>query len=145
MEAMGSSFSTVTMKVISRAEDGVLYGGAVYENYTGEGGSIVMHIAGFRDVWINRDLLWIVYHYPLVQLGCKQIFAQVATKNKECISICRGAGWEEVIKLEGVFPDDDMILFRMRRENCRFLKIKPRALKSNKGDTYGQAESSRAA
>lgn len=145
MRAAGSRFTPVTMQVISRSENGKLFGGVIYENYTGDGGSVLVHIAGFTKNWINRDLLWIMFDYPFKQLNCTQAFAQVEAKNERCLKFCRSVGWKEVIRLEGVFPDDDMILLRMRRDDCRFLDLKPRSLVSKKDHTSGQAETTPAA
>lgn len=129
MRAIDSVFTPVTMEVISRSEGGVLLGGVVYENWTGAGGSCLAHIAGFAPNWINRDFLFVMFDYPFVQLDCNQVFGQVHSKNQHSIDFNKKLGWEEVITLEGVFPDGDMILMRYRRENCRFLGIKPRSIK----------------
>lgn len=138
MKSINSSFTPVTMQVISRTDDeGKLLGGVVYENYTGPGGSILAHISGFAPNWINRDMLYVMFDYPFNQLDCKQAFGQVAAKNTHSIEFNTKLGWETVMTLEGVFPDDDMVLMRYRRENCRFLAIKPRSIKSNKVDTHG--------
>lgn len=137
MQAMDSLFSPVTMQVISRSENGKFMGGIVYENYTGKGGSILVHIASTSRHWINKDMLFIMFDYPFVQLDCKQAFAQVKASNEDCLKFCRSIGWQEVITLEGVFPDDDMILLRLRREDCRFLNLRPRTIRSKKGDHNG--------
>lgn len=133
MGAIGSSFTPVTMKVISRSENGIFRGGVVYENWTGKGGSVVIHIGSTDKHWINRDMLWVMFDYPFNQLEVNQAFAQVASKNEECLRFSKSVGWKEVIRLDAVFPDDDMILLRLRREECRFLNLKPRQLRSNKG------------
>jgi len=139
MRATGGRFSPVTMEVISRSENGILRGGVVYENYTGKGGSILVHIAGFDKKWINRDMFWIMFDYPFKQLDCKQAFAQVRATNTEALDFCKNIGWEEIFTLEGVFPNDDMLLLRMKRADCRFLKLKPHRLTSKKEAMHGQA------
>lgn len=145
MAATGGDFAAVTMEVISRTENGNLYGGVIYENYTGRDGSVLVHIAGFVPNWINRDMLFIMFDYPFVQLGCKQAFCQIRAKATHTREFCLSFGWEEVITLEGVFPDDDMVLMRMRKETCRFLNIKSRNVKPRRTIENGQAESASAA
>lgn len=145
MASIGSKFAPVNMQVISRSENGVFRGGVVYENWTGEGGSILVHVAAMDKHWINRDMLWVMFDYPFNQLKVNQAFCQVAGKNEECLRFCRSVGWSEVIRLEAVFPDDDMILMRLWRKDCRFLNLKPRTLRSNKGVEDGKAESATAA
>ena len=128
MRSIKSDFTPVTMEVISRTEKGILLGGVIYENWTGPGGSCLVHIAGFTKNWINRDMLWIMFDFPFRQLDCKLAFAQVAAKNTIARAFCESIGWEELHTLEGVFPDDDMVLLRMKRDTCRYLKLKPRTI-----------------
>lgn len=132
-----SLYSPVTMQVISRSEGGVLLGGSVFENFTGEGGSIAMHAAGFAPNWVNRDLLWATFDYPFRQLQCTRVFGQVPANNDKALKFNSNLGFKELVRLEGVFPDGDMILMQMLREDCRFLTIKPRGLRSNKEPTNG--------
>jgi RimJ/RimL family protein N-acetyltransferase len=138
MNSIQSTYSPVTMQVISRAENGELYGGVIYENYTGVGGSLLAHVAGFRPNWLNRDMLYIMFDYPFKQLGCRNVFLQVASKNVASFRFATSLGFKEYVKIEDVFPDDDMILLRMKREDCRFLNIKPRTVKTRRIEN-GQA------
>lgn len=141
MRAAGSRFAAVNMEVISRTKDGVLQGGVIYENYTGEGGSCLVHMAGFNKHWIDRDMLWVMFDYPFRQLDCTQAFCQVKGSDAAIRKLNKSFGWKEVIILEAVFPDDDMVIMNIQREGCRFLNLKPRGLKSNKEAKNGQAKS----
>lgn len=141
MRSIQSQFSPVTMEVISRAEDGVLYGGVVFENFTGGGGSILIHVAGLKPMWINRDMLFVTFDYPFNQLGCNYMFGQVATKNAAARAFNKSLGFEEYLTLEGVFPDDDMILVRMKKSDCRFLSVKSRTIRSRRTFDNGQGKS----
>ena len=138
MELIDSQFSPVTMQVISRVEDGELLGAAVYENYTGPGGSIEAHIGSFAPRWLNRDFLYVMFDYPFVQLDCKQAFVRVKSNNEKSIHWCHSLGFKDYVTIEDVFPDCDMIIMRMKRDECRFLKIKPRTVKSRRIEN-GQA------
>lgn len=133
MDAMNSRFSLDVMTVIGNVvEDKVigdeLLGGVVYENYTGRGGSIVMHMAGFHPRWISRDMLWVCFHYPFVQLDCNQVFGQARGSNLASRKIIKGLGYKYVMELDNVWPGDSMILYRMRRDECKYLNLKPRNL-----------------
>src|SRR6478735_7184973 len=144
MDAARADWSPVTMQVISRERKGELYGGVIYEAYTGKGGSLLAHVASFRPNWLNRDMLYIMFDYPFKQLAVNQVFLQVASKNEASLRFAKSLGFKEYCVLEDVFPDDDMILLRMKRDECRFLKVKPRTVFSRRTDN-GQAESSRSA
>lgn len=141
MQSFGSAYSPVTMQVISREENGELYGGVVYENYTGVDGSLLAHVAGFRPNWLNRDMLYVIFDYPFKQLGVRAIFLQVAGKNTESMKFAKSLGFKEYVTLEDVFPDDIMVLLKMKREECRFLNIKPRNISSRRTQN-GEAQSS---
>ena len=139
MESINSMFSDVTMQVISREENSELLAAVVYENYTGAGGSIEAHIGSFGPRWLNRDFLYIVFDYPFIQLDCKQAFVRVKSKNEKSLKWCRSLGFKDLLTIEDVFPDDDMVLLRMKRDECRYLNIKPRTVKSKRTTTDGQA------
>jgi len=127
----GSIYSKELHTVISRTENGELYGGSLFENFTGKGGSIAIHVGSFRKFWVNRDLLWMTFDYPFIQLGCNQVFGQVPAKNADAIKFNLSLGFKELVRIPSVFPDDDMILMNMVKEDCRALKLKPRDIKPN--------------
>lgn len=133
MALAGAKFTPETMQVISREEGGKLYGGIIYENYSGPGGSVMIHIASMTPHWINRDLLYVMFDYPFNQLECNQALAHVKASNTACLRFAKSVGWEKVITLDAVYPDDDVVLLRMRRKDCRFLGVNPRVVQSNKG------------
>ena len=130
-EASTVNFNPTTDPSIVRvSDDGErrLLGGSVFQNYTGREGSMGIHVASFEPLWINPDLLWATFHYPFVQLGVRRLFGQVATKNQAALRFDLKLGFKILTVVERVYPDDDMILVAMDREDCRHLKIKPRTL-----------------
>lgn len=137
MKSIQSEFTPVTMKVISREEQEELYGGVIYENWTGAGGSVIAHVAGFKPNWMNRDMLYIIFDYPFKQLEVNQVFTQIASKNEKSIKFCEALGFKRIITLEGVYPDDDVILFNLKKADCRFLNVKPKTVMSRRVSTDG--------
>lgn len=113
---------------ISRTIDGELAGGVTYAGYTGA--SIHMHMAGFRPDWGDRDMLWVCFDYPFNQLGCKKVFAQVPETNTKALEIDQRLGFKIVAKIEDVFPDGACYVLALAREDCRWLKLKPRNIRS---------------
>ena len=118
-----------TTRCIARVRDGELLGGVLYENNTGA--SILAHMAGFTPDWVNRDLLWVSFHYPFIQLGVRKMFGQVAESNRAALEFNRKLGFKEEHRIKDVFPDGDMILLAMYRDDCRWLRLKPRHLRYN--------------
>lgn len=119
-------------QVIARVENDKLYGGVVFQNYTGRGGSIQMHMAGFVPNWANRDMIWAAFDYPFNQLGCKKVFGPVRASQTETVEIDRRLGFEVEAIIEGVFPDEACFVLALAREDCRWLKLKPRTIQRGK-------------
>jgi hypothetical protein len=127
----GGFFNPVSDHCISRVTpEGNLRGGVVYSGYTGRGGSVGMHAAGLDPRWISRDLLWVCFDYPFNQLAVKKIFGQVPASKPDVLDFDLALGFKYVTTIEDVYPDGDMILLAMYREDCRFLRITPRNLRS---------------
>lgn len=119
-------------QVISRVDrEGELLGGVILQSYTGA--SIHMHMAGFQDNWCNRDLIWCAFDYSFNQLGCRKVFGQVPEYNAKALEIDLKLGFKIVAKVDDVFPEGACLLLAMTREDCRWLKVKPRSLRSLQG------------
>lgn len=119
-------------QVIARCNpEGNLLGGCLYQNYTGPGGSIGIHVASYHERWINRDILWICFHYPFVQLNCKKLFGQVPVTNRKALEFDLNLGFKIEATISDVFPDGDLYVISMLREDCRWLKVKPRGVGLN--------------
>lgn len=122
--AAGAQFNMRFDQCIARVMDGELAGGVIYSGYTKK--SISMHVAGFRDDWINRDMLWICFDYPFMQLGCEVLFGQVPSDNLRALEFDMKLGFKIRARIEDVFPDADLFVLAMRKDECRWLGLKPR-------------------
>jgi RimJ/RimL family protein N-acetyltransferase len=123
-EAAGVSYNQAVDPSIVRVEGERLLGGSVYQNYTGSNGSIGIHVASFAPRWINPELIFQTFHYPFVQLGCRKLFGTVPAKNTAALKFDLKLGFEIEQTIKDVYPDDDMLLVSMLRDNCRWLGIK---------------------
>lgn len=126
-KAAGTSFNPYSDVCIARVEDDELWGGVTYTGYTGT--SMGIHVAGFRSDWINKDMLWVAFDYPFVQLKCSKLFGQVPASNRKALEFDLKLGFIEEARVKDVFPDGDLLVLAMKREDCRWLKLKPRSLK----------------
>ena len=109
-------------------EDGELLGGVIYQNFTHE--SIAMHVAGFSKQWVTRDLIWVCFHYPFMQLGVKRIFGQVPETNTKALDFDLWFGFKILTKIDGVFPDGGVIVLVLEKADCRWLNFKPRSIRT---------------
>jgi RimJ/RimL family protein N-acetyltransferase len=116
----GMFFNPECDQAVVRIEKGELLGGVIYQNYTGA--SIRMHVAGFAPRWIDKDMLWMAFHYPFEQLGVNKVLGYVHSTNLKALDFNRKLGFKEEARIEGVFRDADLVIMSMRREGCRWLK-----------------------
>ncbi|WP_454627805.1 GNAT family N-acetyltransferase [Bradyrhizobium cenepequi] len=130
-EASGAIFNPKCDRVISRTDSvGKLLGGVIFQGY--RRASIGIHVAGFDKHWINNDMLWITFNYPFEQLKVTKLMAQVPSGNLKALDFDLKLGFKEEVRLRDIYPDEDLIILSMRREDCRWLKLKPR------GPSYGR-------
>jgi hypothetical protein len=128
-DAAGTVFNPAVDQVLSLVTPaGKLLGGNILNGYTGA--SIQMHMAGFAPNWCTRDFLWVAFDYPFNQLDCTTVFGQVPETNKRALEIDLKLGFKIVARIEGVFPDGACIVLALAREDCRWLKLKPRMIKA---------------
>lgn len=131
-KSAGCIYNPVVDQCIARLEslpNGVrLMGGVLYQNFLGA--SIGAHVAGYAPNWLNKDLLWVIFDYPFMQLSVRKIFLTIRENNGQAIVFASKLGFNEEARLKDVFPED-MLIFSMYREDCRWLKMKPR-MRSNK-------------
>ena len=126
-EAAGVIFNPAVDRVIARLyPSGAVRGGMVFNGYTGS--SIGIHMAGFDPKWADRTLIWMCFDYCFNQIGCKKVFGQVPAKNARALEINRKLGFKIEAHVKDVFPDDDLIVISMTREDCRWLGCKPKML-----------------
>lgn len=125
--AAGTTFNPLVDPNIARVENGNLLGGVTYQGYTGA--SIHMHMAGFGPNWCDRTLLWVAFDYPFNQLKCQTVFGQVPESNAKALEIDKKLGFKIVAKIDHVFPDGACYVLALAREDCRWLKMKPPALR----------------
>ena len=103
------------------AHDGTIQAGALYEDYNGA--NIVCHIAGDGN-WATREFLRVIFDYPFRQLGVKRITAPIASTNVKSVNLVTRMGFTLECTLAQATPDGDLHLFRMWRDECKYIKGK---------------------
>lgn len=138
-KAAGTTFDLMNDHCIAHVRDDELVGGAIYAGYTGH--SIMVHVAGFSENWITKDLLWVCFHYPFVQLDCKKMFGMVPATNLPALAFDFKIGFKEVARIPDVFRDGDLVVVSMDRDDCRWLRLQPRKLKWGVSDGVTETRS----
>ena len=110
------------MRCIGLRKHGALVAAAIYEGFNGQ--NMWVHLAGLPGArWMTRDFLRAGFAYPFNVCGVKRLSGYVNAGNTEARRLNEHFGYQEEARLAGAAPDGgDVILYVMRRENCRFLE-----------------------
>ncbi len=111
------------MTAIGLERDGVLVAGAVYEGFNGK--NMWVHLAGLPGrSWLNREFLQAGFRYPFIQCGVQRLSGYVNASNTDARRFDEHVGFQEEARLRGAAPDGgDVIIYVMRKEDCRFLGV----------------------
>ena len=102
-------------------DDGKLIAGVVFSDYNGA--NINMHVASDGSKrWMTREFLWMVFDYPFNQAKVKRITGLVGEKNYAARKFDEHIGFVYETTLKDAHPDGGMIVYRMFREDCRWLR-----------------------
>lgn len=94
---------------------------AGYNGFTGR--SCVMHSAIDDPAGVDRTFIRAAFEYPFEQLNLVEVLAPVMEENEKAMNFDLKLGFKEVYRIAGGSPDGgDIILLRMRREECRWIK-----------------------
>lgn len=112
-------------------------GGWMFERWTGPGGVVHVHWAAnpqARGRWITRTTLNLVAAYVFGQLECKAAIGEAPANNSYVCGLNERVGFKRYTRIEGYFPDGDLVIYRMLKSDCRWL---PPGLRG--ADGHGQA------
>lgn len=111
--------------------EGNVLGGVTYDGFTG--GCIFIHQAGFSKRWLAGNMLWIAFDYPFNQLKVSKVACTINSNRQELLDLNLRLGFKEEARIRGAYGDGgDMIVLTMSREECRWLKMKPKLYKDAK-------------
>ncbi len=102
---------------------GVLLAGVVYQNYTQR--DIHMHVAALPGKrWMSRVFLGEVFRYPFEQLGVDRVTGLVPANNVVAAQFDEHLGFKLEGRIRKILPgDEDLLVYGMLEEECRFLNV----------------------
>ena len=117
-DAPWGSYSAIGLK-----RDGRLVAGVIYNS--NESANICMHV-GAEDgsKWMTRDFLYACFYYPFEQLGKRRVTACIRSGNKKAADFVENLGFKYEARLPHWYGEEDMLVYGMLRERCRFLEKK---------------------
>lgn len=119
---IGKRYIPGTMSAIGRVRDGRIVGGVLFEDYNGV--NVFMHVAGIGN-WLSRHMLSVTFDYVFNQLNCLRVTGVVSASNDAARRFDEKLGFVKEAILRDAAPDGDLIIYCMRREDCRWLDRLP--------------------
>jgi RimJ/RimL family protein N-acetyltransferase len=105
---------------------GELVAGVIYNNV--DGSNICMHIGAIDGCrWLTPGFLFAAFDYPFNQLGMRRVTAPIKSGNNKAIEFVENLGFEMNGNLKHYYPDGDLSLYGLLRQDCRFLEMKKAA------------------
>lgn len=109
---------------IGMEKDGELIAGVVYNEWNHV--NINMHVAAIGHNWMTREYLWMCFDYPFNQLRVKRITAFIEDENEQAIKFDTHLGFKYETRMKDAYVNGDILIYVMRREDCRWLNIMKR-------------------
>lgn len=101
--------------------DDILVAGVMYDGYTGENGSISMHWRVDDPKKVTRFFYWAAFDYAFNVAKVSRITGLIDSSNTHAIRVDEKLGFKCEARLEKYFPKGDALVFRMFRNECKFL------------------------
>lgn len=105
--------------------DGYLIAGVLYTN--GEERNVNMHVGAINGKsWLVRSFLFAAFDYPFNQLDKRRVTALIARSNHTTRRFVKALGFALEGKLADYYDQDDMLVFGLKKADCRWLHLAPR-------------------
>jgi len=105
------------------SNDAELIAGVWFDGFNGANMNI--HVAAVNGrQWMSRKLLSFVFHYAFTQCGVRRLTGFVAESNLAARRFDEHLGFKLETRLKDAVPDGDMLVYVMRREDCRWLNLR---------------------
>lgn len=92
-----------------------------YDSFLGK--TCQMHMVNFFTRRAPREMLRVSFDYPFNQLNLMAVLGVVNSTNEKAMRFDLHLGFKEEARLVGMHDDGgDIVLLRMNREDCRWIK-----------------------
>jgi len=117
-------FSPTNATAFGVEDDNEIIGVVAFNYYSGT--SVHMNVAALPGrYWLTKEFLWRSFAYPFLQLKCNRVTALVREDNIHAQKFDENLGFvrEGLLRKESK-DGQNMIVYGMLKEECRFLEIK---------------------
>lgn len=82
-------------RAIGVTDNGTLVGGIVYHNWDPDSGVIELSAASTSRKWLTRPVLYGLFSYPFIGIGCQMVCNRTSEHNPHLLRIMRAYGFSE--------------------------------------------------
>jgi RimJ/RimL family protein N-acetyltransferase len=110
------------MQGIGLERDGELVAGIIYEGYNFQ--SIWGHVAAQPgSEWLNKEFLRFCCDYAFHTCKVNMVLGYMEDSNKQALRFAQHLGFKEEARITQAATDgSDILILKMRREDCRYTK-----------------------
>jgi len=96
---------------------------AVAVGYNGFiGRACCMHVVINRPEYFSRKILREAFEYPFLVAGCEAVIGLVDSVNQAAVDFDKRIGFVEVARIAHAGLEGDLVILRMLRSECRWLR-----------------------
>lgn len=115
-------------RAIGREKDGEICAVIVFDTWS-DGDCLIHVVSDGSKRWFSREFVIRAMAFPFLQVGNRAITALVLASNAPSIAMCEHFGFQREGLLRRRGPNgEDMILFGLLREECRWLRPRGQAI-----------------
>ena len=82
-----------------------------------------IHVVNFNKKYTPRKLLSAVFEYAFKTAGVETLIGIVNSNNEQAMKYDQHLGFKEAYRFEGMHEDGgDLVVFEMKKDECRFIK-----------------------
>lgn len=118
-ERFGQVAPQVAHSTIVLVREGQIRGAVWLENYNGA--SALIHVVGEGRRWLTKAFAEAVFHYTFNVLGCKKLIGIVREVNQDARRFDEHLGFKRECLIEDADPEGGLIIYSLKREDCKFL------------------------
>lgn len=119
-DRLNSDFEPEKSRCIAVTEGDKILGVFVASRFTSY--SCELSLAADSPRFLSRKVMMILSHYLFVTCGIIRVTSIVKEHNHRSLKLTRGVGFIEEARLKKGGGDQDTILFRMLKEECKWIK-----------------------
>ena len=114
---LDSAFWEDRHRAIGLVRAGQIVAGVIYENWNKA--SIMAHMV--VEGRLNKAFISAIFDYAYRVCGVEKVICPVVETNTKSMGLLRHMGFAEEARLRDCSPQGDIVLFTLRRQDCRFL------------------------